>query len=183
MKLTDERIAFYLRNRERIEEWASIRNEASRAVDEWITSIQPEIERLASDVGATFFAASSTENAWPGFRLSRATWGRGPAGNAVSIGLEWSRGHTNLCSPNLPYVGLRASKATDFGISLRETASVRGLRSKRKDFASAWWVAYSYVEPQGEFPELRVQYREVLIDRLRDAWDSYSPIVDTVVGE
>ena len=51
MSLDDDRIRFYFKHREQIEQWAALRTEAAAAVDEWMEQLGPSLEALASELG------------------------------------------------------------------------------------------------------------------------------------
>jgi hypothetical protein len=66
MSLDDDRVLFYLRHRDQIEEWAALRTEAAVAVDGWLFELRPRIETLCSELGRTFGCAASTRLTSPG---------------------------------------------------------------------------------------------------------------------
>ena len=89
MSLDDERVRFYFRHREQIEQWAALRSEAAAAVDEWMTQLAPDIEDLAKSLGpdVKLRVWTGADQAYPSYRLTRATWGFGDARCTVDLKL------------------------------------------------------------------------------------------------
>lgn len=186
MSFDDERVRFYFRHREQIEQWAALRSEAAAAVDEWMTQLAPDIEELAKSLGpdVRVRAVTSADQAYPSYRLTRATWGFGDAEDPPAcVALEWLRARTTMRGGSTPYVGMRAAKTNPVGAALRASEQVRQVRLARKDNASAWWVAYAYVMPSAEFPSGADGYRDALRDALRAVWEAYAANVDVACRE
>lgn len=180
MSLEDERVRFYFRHREVIEEWAALRGEAAVAVDEWMTQLGPDIDDLAASLGpdVRMTAFLDENHAWPAFRLVRTSWGYDAADeDGVSISLEWLRARTTMRGELTPYVGVRAHKGHPAGVAIRASDAFRQTKQSRKDRGSAWWPAYGYVAPPLDFPSSADGYRDVLVDALRAAWSAYAPLV------
>jgi hypothetical protein len=184
MSFDDERVRFYFRHREQIEQWAALRSEAAAAVDEWMTQLGPDIEELARSLGpdVQFRGLTDTEQAYPSYRLTRAAWGFGNVNDPPAcVSLEWLRGRTTMRGGSTPYVGLRAPKVNPVGASLRTSEPVRQSRLVRKDLTSQWWVAYAYVAPPGDFPVNADGYRDALLDGLRAVWQAFAPHVEAAI--
>ena len=184
MSLDDERVRFYFRHREQIEQWAALRSEAAAAVDEWMTQLAPDIEDLAKSLGpdVKLRVWTGADQAYPSYRLTRATWGFGDADDPPAcVALEWLRARTTMRGGSTPYVGLRAPKVNTLGASLRALETVRQSRLARKDLTSQWWVSYVYVAPQSEFPGDAEGYRDALLDNLRAVWHAYAPQVEAAI--
>jgi hypothetical protein len=102
MILDDDRVKFYLRNRDQIEQWAALRAEAALAMDEWLCSLAPDVKALAdrlSGENKEVLAVATTrpEDAYPKLRLTRPGWLAPPeTGGGVSVCLEWQRARTTL---------------------------------------------------------------------------------------
>lgn len=179
MSLDDERVRFYFRNREQIEQWAALRSEAAAAVDEWMVQLEPDVALLAHELGTdvTLSAYVGSDQAYPSYRLTRPGWrATGVEERPACVALEWPRARTILRGSNTPYVGVRASKDLAIGTALRASEEVRRVRLARKDASNQWWVAYTYVAPKGEFPTASDAYRGDLIAALRAAWEAYAPL-------
>jgi hypothetical protein len=185
MSLDDERVRFYLRHRDQIEEWAALRVEAAQAVDEWLLGLRPAVEELAADLGndVIVHVIDGPDFAWPSYRLARRGWPESSqADPGASVSLEWGRGKTTLRASSCPYVGLRCARERALGGLLRDSEETRKARARRKDTTSAWWVAYGYVAPDAPFPENADAYRERLLGALGAAWKDYAPIVDAALA-
>jgi hypothetical protein len=184
MSLDDERVRFYFRHREQIEQWAALRSEAAGAVDEWMLQLGPEVEALARSLGPDVHvrALVGSEQAYPSYRLTSTAWGFGEIDDPPAcVSLEWLRARTTMRGGSTPYVGLRAPKANAVGAALRGSDAVRQARLARKDTASAWWVGYGYVEPSADFPLAADAYRDALIEALRATWLAYAPHVEAAI--
>ena len=51
MRIEDEKVEFYLRNREQLEQWFALRAEAAAAIDEWLASLKPDVETPGRGTG------------------------------------------------------------------------------------------------------------------------------------
>lgn len=183
MNIDDERVRFYLRHREQLEEWQALRVEAANALDEWLASLKPDlesaIETLVNDVE---IVAQLGDASYPSMDLRRPGWPGASRSEAdVLLGLQWIRGKTLLGPSSSPYVGVRSNRETAVGRALREDSEFQRVRRERKDKNTQWWPAYSYVPPLASFPEDAEAYRKALVTAIVGAWEVYSPIIDRVV--
>jgi hypothetical protein len=185
MSLDDDRIRFYFKHREQIEQWAALRTEAAAAVDEWMEQLGRPLEALASELGpdVRVVVITAPEAAYPSFRLVREAWGLDAAGPLACVALEWVRGRTTMRGGQTPYVGLRSWKGREMGIKLRAMEDLKKVRLKRKDKLSEYWPGYAYVAPIGAFPEASETYRDELVAAVRNAWEAYAGFVDLAVRE
>ncbi len=183
MSLDDERVRFYFRHREQIEQWAALRTEAAAAVDEWMVQLGPDIEELAHSLGpdVQVRALVGPEQPYPSYRLTRSTWGFGIVDDPPAcISLEWLRGRTTMRGGSTPYVGLRAPKTHAVGAALRASETVRQTRVARKETTSPWWIGYAPVAPAPDFPGATDNYRDALLEALRAVWVAYDPFVSAL---
>ncbi len=186
MSLDDERVRFYFRHREQIEQWAALRTEAAAAIDEWMAQIGPDVEELARGLGADVRARAliGAEQPYPSYRLTRSAWGFGEVDDPPAcVSLEWLRGRTTMRGGATPYVGLRAPKAHAVGGALRGSDAARRIRTARKDATSPWWVGYAYVPPAADFPGSMDGYRDALLEALRAVWAAYEPLVSALPAQ
>jgi hypothetical protein len=185
MTLDDERVQFYLRHREQLEEWQALRSVAAAAIDEWLIALRPDIESLVAEIGGDveLVADLEEEQLWPGFFLKRRAWPGEKREATALIGLEWSRGKTLLGPSSAPYVGVRVDRATSIGRALREDTEFQNNRRLRKDKGLPWWAALGYVLPREQFPEHADQYRAVLLNSIGDVWNAYASDVDRAVSK
>jgi hypothetical protein len=174
----DPRIAFYLRNREQLSEWFAIRSEAGAAMDRWLASLARDFVELSEALGADVrLVDESADGGWPGFFLVRASWPVGQTG-APRIGLQWTRGKTLVDFATVPWVGVHAEKRLPFGRQLSESLVFQSTRRERRHSSTMWWAAYAPVPPRASFPEQAEDYRALLIDSVRNAWNDYSRSID-----
>lgn len=184
MSLDDERVRFYFRHREQIETWAALRAEAAASVDEWMTQLAPDMEQLARVLGDDVQLRTATDQdlPYPAYRFVRSSWTFAELSDPpASVALEWVRGRTTMRGNLTPYVGVRSAKTNALGAALRVDDSFRAAARARKDASSAWWPAYAYVTPPGDFPVSADAYRDVIVAAVRDAWHAYSQYIDAAV--
>ena len=184
MSINDERVRFYLRHREQLEEWQALRGEAATAIDEWLTTLKPDVESAVEELGPDVQLVSFLEDtSFPSLDLRRPWWPGGQKAEAdVLVGLQWMRGKTLLGPASAPYVGVRSSRESTIGRVLRGDADFQRVRKERKDKNIQWWPAYSYVAPQVPFPDEAEQYRRALVDAITGAWKVYAEIIDRAVA-
>jgi hypothetical protein len=189
MTIDDERVRFYFRHRDQLEEWLALRVDAAAAVDEWLAALKPDVESLAAELGPDVELMPAVERyeAWPGLYLKRKAWpGRQSDDgkfdeDVVAIGMQWGRGKTILGESSAPYVGVRVKSDTRIGRALTADADFQSKRRQRKETPTAFWRAYGYVHPGQPFPEQADEYRGMLMKSLRDAWSADSPAIDRSV--
>lgn len=183
MSIDDERVLFYLRHHDRIEEWAALRSDVARSMDDWLIKLRPDVERLASELGADVdvLAVIGDEDDYPTFRLARRIWPADAGGPTASIALEWVRRKTTMHNGYVPYVGLRSAKTESISAALRQSEGLRAVKLGRKEKSTDWWVALAYILPGSTFDNSANDYREGLLRALRGAWTAYAPFIDDVV--
>jgi len=182
MSLDDDRIRFYFKHREQIEQWAALRTEAFAAVDEWMEQLGPSFEALANELGPDVrVVRTEPDDPYPAYCLMREAWGLDA--RAASIAIAWIRGRTTMRAAQTPYVGLRSLKSCELGIKLRAMEDLKTMRLKRTDKASEMWPCYKYLPPSGAFPEAADTCRDELVAAVRNAWEAYAGFVDRAVRE
>lgn len=184
MSLENERMRFYFRNCNQIEEWVALRSEAAGAVHQWLCEIEQDVLNLATELGPDVELENETaeKQPWPFFRLLRPSWRCGRSGPVpVCVTLQWHRTNTTLCGANLPYVALASGKEDLIGAALRHSQEVQAVRKSRKDQTSVYSVGWGRVLLPGAFPETADEYRAALVAALRKAWTDYAHHVDAVV--
>jgi hypothetical protein len=184
MTLNDERVQFYFRHREQLEEWFALRSDAAAAIDEWLAALSVDLDSLVAELGDGLQSVPVLEEtAYPSLYLKRSTWpGTTESDAPVSIGLQWAKGKTLLGSTNAPYVGVRSDRTSAIGLALRDDGEFQERRKQRKDRGTPWWPAFSYVLPREPFPDRADDYRNCLIDSIREAWKAYAPAIDRAVA-
>lgn len=183
MSLDNARVRFYFQNQARIEEWTALRMEAAAAAHAWLVGLEPEMRRLAGELGDDVLIEAKVDDAqgWPCFRLYRRTWRCG-AEFPVSVILQWPRNGAMLTESGQPYVALDSGRGTPIGVALRNSPAVQETRKRRKETTSIYCVAWGRVPPNGPFPDTADEYRKRLVDALEGAWKVYAPLVDEAVS-
>ncbi len=187
--LDDDRVKFYLRNRDQIEQWAALRVEAASAMDEWLGSLAPEVQALAdrlSKGGPQVIAVAmlDPEGAYPKLKLTRPAWqAASGAEGGVSVCLEWQRARTTLYGALTPYVGIHAAKSTPVGVTLRQQPLVTPRTGEPTRTTNAWWAALWRIAPPRDFPAEQARYRQMLIEGMETAWEDYAERIDRAVAE
>lgn len=181
MKLDDQRVQFYLRHREQLEEWFEIRKEAAAAVDEWLRGLSADMKSLASELGddVKFVAALDDD---PSLYLKRSSWPGQTVNDSVFVGLHWAARNTLLYGSGPPYVFVQVDRNQPLARALRGDDKFQGVRQRSKDLNDpAWWPAYRSVLPTEPFPEKAEEYRGALLGAIRDVWNTYAPSIDAVL--
>lgn len=185
MIIGDERATFYLRHHREIEEWAALRDEAARAVDDWLAQLG---ERLHAKLGdperpVELRSVVSPDERYPKFHLVDPSWDPTNATDPpASVCLEWIRGRTTLAGQLTPYVGLRSPRTLPIGIQLRTLPRMQPRPGQQAVSTSAWWVAYWHVSPAGAFVDDPHAYAEKLAECFWDAWLACAPAIDEARG-
>ena len=184
MSIDDERVRFYLRHREQLEEWQALRSETAAAIDEWLVALKPDLESAVGEVGGDVQLISIIDDTnFPSLDLRRPWWPGGQKAEAdVQVGLQWMRGKTLLGPATSPYLGVRSKRDSGIGGALREDAEFQRVRKARKDKNIQWWAAFSYVPPAVPFPAEAEHYGRSLVGAITDAWKTYAPVIDRVVS-
>jgi hypothetical protein len=183
MSLDNERVRFYFRNCNNIETWAALRTEAAVAVHEWLCSLEEHVRRWSAELGddVVMQAMTSESEAWPYFRLYRLSWERPGERTPVAVCLQWARSTTTLYETNLPYVGLSVGKDDPLSVALRSSEEGKQARKRLKHQVSPYYLGWGRVPATGALPEAADEYRDVLREALRGAWEAYAPLVDQAV--
>ena len=183
MRFDDEKVGFYLRHRNQLEEWIALREEAAAAIDEWLTSLTPDVETLAGELAGDveFFASVEKDDSFPCLFLKRSSWPGVGRDTAVLVGLQWSRGKTLLISGSTTWVVVRSDRKNAIGLALRHDQSFRQIRKRRNDRRTPWYAAFGSVLPKGPFPEDAEGYRVEILDSIRQAWEAYAGVIDEVI--
>lgn len=188
-RIEDERVLFYLRHQERIDEWAALAKEASESAHQFLCSCQDDIAGLAREFGPDVRSyVSLEESLHPKIFLYRSAWLLDRESPRTAIGLEWYR-------PRLSFSG-RAKSAysgvwvdyrgqggpTLHGAMLRAFKEAGLVKEHRLETQSDWWPTYRWEPAQGEYWTDLAPYRTQLIDSVRFFWKTFEPIVREHAG-
>ncbi len=183
MTIHDERVRFYLRHRERIEEWAALKKEATAALDEWLDGLRPMIAETTQALGVQLNARIDPDEEWPTYQLVRPTWPLHDSGQPrVCVALQWHRWSVTLGPGEPPYVGVVCRNADPLGLALRSSDAMKTARLARNHRTTSWYAALGYVLPGPEVPDSFDEYRDKLIEELSLAWRAYAPVIDVVLA-
>jgi hypothetical protein len=168
----DEKVAFYLRHRTLIEEWAALRGQAAAALEEafsraaGIVSQRPDAPEITRD---------DADRRYPLYRVSLQI--PGVASDAVWVALGWTRG--GLLRPSgesWPYTGIKApgagkgDAAYDTAKSLLREAAARRLWTET---SASGWVWWNYIPLEASATDLDA-YAVRHVEGLVDAWKEIS---------
>lgn len=167
----DEKVAFYLRHRTLIEEWAALRGEAAAALEE-------AFSRAAGIVGqrpdAPEIVKDDADRRYPLYRVSLQV--PGIASDAVWVALGWT--HAGLLRPSgesWPYTGVKVpgagkgDAAYDTAKSLLREAAARRQWTMSSAGAGSWaWYKYLPLDPgETDLDAYAVRHVEGVVDAWR----------------
>lgn len=164
---TDDKVAFYLRHRTLIEEWAALREQAAaelegalrRAVG--IIGQRPDTPEIVEDDSARHYPVYGISLQIPGAE-SEAVW----------VALGWTRGQLlRPAGESWPYMGIKIPGVTK-GDAVYDTAKrlLRDAASRRLwTLSSGSWVWYSYISLEASETDLDA-YAVCHVESLVDAW-------------
>jgi hypothetical protein len=164
----DEKVAFYLRHRTLIEEWAALRGQAAAALEEafsravGIVSQRPDTLEIVKE---------DADRGYPLYRVSLQV--PGMASHALWVALGWTRsGLLRPSGESWPYVGIKApgagkgDAAYDTAKSLLQEAAARRLWTKS---SASGWVWWNYLPIAASATDLDA-YALHHVEGLVDAW-------------
>ena len=166
MMAVDEKVAFYLRHRALIEEWAALRGQAAAALEE-------AFSRAAGVVGQRAdtpeIVKDDADRLHPLYRVSLQVPGIAPG--SVWVALGWT--HAGLLRPageSWPYTGIRApgagkgDAAYDTAKSRLREAAGRHLWTKSSASGWVWWNYLPLEASETDLDAYAVRHVEGLVD-------------------
>lgn len=183
-KITDPRIAFYLKHREQIEQWAAIAEDVPELADRFLRSMESDFRELARRLNVRRWLPHDESH--PKYFLLEESWLASNSEEArVAIGLEWRRRDVTFYG-NAPYVGVWVNLRREGSRELYELISKRiaGLRPRNAFSYSKWSPAYMHVRPEVSDPywEDLTDYRAKLIDEIQNTWWLFRDTVSETVS-
>lgn len=164
----DEKVAFYLRHRTLIEEWAALRGQAASALEE---AFSRAVGIVGQRPDAPEIVKEDADRRYPLYRVSLQV--PGTPSNAVWVALGWTRG--GLLRPSgesWPYAGIKAPGASRGDVAydtakslLREAAA----RRQWTESSTSGWVWYNYLPLETGATDLDA-YAVRHVESLVDAW-------------
>jgi len=182
--LTDRKAAFYLQNRDDIEEWAGLRDEARVVVERHLLTRVDDVLTFAVDQGAEVYSKDLDGGAYPRADLTRRAWRHaGLLDLAVVIGWQTSALLVPWRENEWPYVGVRISykqKDQDRRTRVSEKLSrlqAWGYHSSRVSNAWPLWASVTSPGACGVDPAVLADNG---ILRLQQLWSEAAPILDAL---
>ena len=189
--IDDERMIFYLRHREDIDQWAALRKEARRVLDTFLKESAPDFEQLAPQLGDDVKAHTKLSGRGnPYVRLLRS---RGPpmaAGAQRSSSNGLGRGFSGIRPPTA------SARTFPFGsIEMRRGASrwqrISGRNSRQRPRSSTSRsdrppvgirCGSTSALPDGDFWTDLSEFRQSIIDHLELFWTKFADDLDQGLG-
>jgi hypothetical protein len=177
----DERIQFFLRNREDIKAWAAIEPDAMAATRELLTQSQSLIEERLAALDDHVLVSRHDSSPWERILSRRAEWPE-----SVGVTLEWHKAVDPL-GGNRPKLGVfwwadppaleapRARLATVVDAKALQAAGY-------KVPMSGVWPVGMYAVAQANWWRDPERWVATLIDHLAAAWPLVAPRIDEVLG-
>lgn len=182
-RIEDERVLFYLRHQERIDEWAALAKEASEAAHQFLCSCQDDIVGLAREFGPDVRSFVSLDESYPKIFLYRSAWLLDRDSPRAAIGVAWQRsrlsfsGHGKSAFSGV-WVDYRGEGGPKLHGAMGRAFKEAGLLKEHKlETQWNWWPAYRWEPAQGEYWTDLSQYRAQIIDSVRFFWKTFEPIV------
>src|ERR1700742_4046480 len=167
MMATDDKVAFYLRHRTLIEEWAALREQAAAELEEALSRAvgiigqRPDTPEIVKD---------DSDHRKPTYGISLQI--PGVESGAVGVALGWVRGQLlRPAGESWPYMGIRIPGRTK-GDAVYDTAKriLRDAAGRRLwTQSSGNWVWYSYIPLEASETDLD-DYAVRHVEGLVDAW-------------
>ena len=184
--IDDERVAFYLRHQQRIEEWAALAGDTAKVAHGFMCSLADDLDQLAKELGSTVIVAKDMDNpSYPSFLLAVPEWYVTPSMDElrVGVGIVWHR--TSGLGFTIPekcaHTGVWANRDLDGGLKLsRELKAAfgdAGLLREHELKSYVWWPAYRWEIATGDFWKDLSPYRKQILDSIRFFWRDFTPII------
>jgi hypothetical protein len=191
-RVPDERVAFYLKHQQRIEEWAALAPDAQSAAQQFLRSCEPDLLTLAATLGPDLRSFVSLDEPWPKLFVCRSEWLTDADSSKspwVAIGLEWQAtevtfgGHKKSAYSGV-WVNEEAPGGPQFRATLNAAFRDAGLPSTpRLEWSNEWWPVYRWEPAQGDYWDDLRPYRSQLVDAVQFFWKNFEPTITSVVSK
>lgn len=192
-QIDDATMRFYFKRRTLIDEWSTLPDREPALVDEFLRSLEPDVQAMVEDLGSDLWVVNQTITNQNVLGLRRETWASTPHPAAV-IGIGWNRRVRFVGGPDdTPWIGVRMRRSEPWTAAHDRTRlSLEGVDELSEHAASAkpthnWvgWIPVSCAEVDNadSYWEDLSPFRAVLLDRLRESWQAISPLVDAAFAE
>ena len=177
----NERLQFYLRNRDDIRTWAAIESEVVSATRELLAGAQVPIAERIAELDPTAVTTRHDAGQWERILVRRPAW---PA--AVGLTLEWNRS-VDPTGANRPKVGvfwwadpptLEAPRTRLVGLVDQPKLQVLGYRVPM----GGVWPVGAMVQAPADWWKDAEGWLDGIISRLVAAWPLVAPKIDEALG-
>jgi hypothetical protein len=183
-RIDDQRVAFYLRNQARIEEWAGLASSVSTEAHTFLCSCSDDLSQLAADVAPDARVESFLDSAWPKLLIVSPTWflENDPVPR-LGIGIEWHKtsklGFTvpERCAFTGVWVNNHMADGPELSSKLKIAFAQSGLMKPRALTSTTWWPAYRWEKASGEYWNDLSAYRAQIVESVRLCWKDFEPLV------
>lgn len=190
-RIEDDRVLFYLRHQQRIDEWAALGKEASETAHRFLCSCQDDIAALAAEFDPNVKSVVFLEEGHPKIFLCRSAWfsaAKATEYPRTAIGLEWLRSGVSFSGRGKSvYAGVWVHYHMEGGSALQNDLSrafrEAGLPQEHKlEPPRIWWPTSRWEPAQGEFWTDLAPYRAQLVESVRFFWKTFEPLVRELAG-
>ena len=181
----DERVKFYMRNKELIDTWSGLVEPYRHWYREFLWSCEEEVAEVLPKLGGDAILTVVKDPKWPALSLYRPNWLEGKT-RLASIDIQCETKSVSHAGGNRPYTGAHFNYGNEEGKKLREAFVARpevvAKKTKHKYKAIPWWPAYRLIDPppSGEFWLDLTPYRKQIADSLRQAWELFADDIEAV---
>jgi hypothetical protein len=188
--LEDERLRFFLENRDLILMWAALGDEVSDAADDELRRLGGLVQEMASEAGVDLAVAERVAgDSWQAPMLHRSSWMTpGADGPDIAIGIGWD-GRRVQPTPgrgtSLPYVGVLASHTTERGRAIEAAVRPlmeRGLIAPRTYQRARQWIVYRPIQAPDDWYTDLPGWRAWVVEQLLRTWRDCADLIDEGVA-
>ena len=179
--VTDAKTEFYFTHRRQIEEWAALRTDARKVVEDALRRLTERApEALGPDV--TVVGEQLDGGTWPHISALDPSWS--DRGCLVKLAVAWNR--SQLLRPtgsNWPYVGIHVDARQARAQALRQAVRAEaGETARQLGWTSndTYWPFYAYVKPRTGVVQPEELAEDCLVT-LRAGWQRLAPLLEVAV--
>lgn len=179
----DERLQFFLRNRDDIKTWAAIENDIMAATRDLLAQAQPAIEERLLAIDPNVVVERNDSGSWERILARHQDWPR-----SVGLTLEWPRA-VDPAGGNRPKVGVFwwADPTTLVAPRVRFVEEVDKGPLTKLGFKIPWgagvWPVGRFVQPDGAWWQDPAGWIGHMVDLIADTWPLVAPSIDQVLIE
>jgi hypothetical protein len=178
----DERLQFFLRNRDDIKTWAALESEVIAATRELLAGVQPLIEERAVGLDPAAVVGRHDSGSWERIIIRHQPW---PL--AVGLTLEWHRNVDPLGAyPPKLGVFFWADPSHLVPVRTQFQTSAAGLGLEQLGYKvplEGVWPVGARITGQADWWRSPASWVESIINRLIPAWPIVAPELDAALGD